>query len=563
MFQHIKTAVRPLEIRQRLYFGLLFLLSAFVVALSILKFKLLGIAVEELKSGRDPKEAILLFAAILLGNAIIVFCQSSLKNRYRSNTEYAYKCYTEEKMLLSSMKYIRGEEEGNLLTRMSSDLKLASSYLADGFLPLLQNVLTILSSIAVISLIHYKIMLYLIPIMMVCFVLQIIISRPLHPKRKILRDKMGASYAIVSDTIVNYNQIKTNRLEQWLLDRFDSSLNDIKKSYLKIFSFMGIFMGVGFIFSILPLIFLMFFASYLAASNVIGIQDFIVIIGIGVNVTAIVTSLSQNTATLQSISASLSRVSAIWDSPSEEAAFEASKAYEFGSDNGCAVSFSDVDFSYNDQKQIFEKFSYSFTKNKTYFIVGKNGSGKSTLSNLLSGLYVPDSGKISYRFSLQNEKLSELRDKISVVEQNTYLLDDTVENNIFPDPSKADSKVKNQWFSESHFSSIIEKLPNGKDTVLTGGGENLSGGQKRIISIARALVRDNELLIMDEPTANVDPVTAELISREIARVCENSNKTVLIITHDEQLFNIWESAEVLNFDELSPGFDEEKGECHE
>lgn len=548
MKRSLKASFEPLNNLHKFYFVILFVISVLTVALSISKAKILGIIIEKLKFNQQTSSVLMLFALILLAHALVVLIQSRLKNKYRFEIEYAYRAYSEKNMLSATLSYIRGQEEGNIITRMSSDLRMASAYLVEGLLPLIQNILLILASVVVIFTIHYQFVLYLLPIIVVSFILQIVVSKPLHPKRKQILDQFGKSTSVASDGISNYHQVKIHHLEHWLADRFEQSLEEIKKSFIKIFPLIGLFMSVGFFFSIIPLIFLMFYGSYLAGTGVIALRDFILILSVGVNITTMITTLSQNTAKLQGLRASLSRVSEIWASPKEKEAFLASPAYEWIQAEDNAICLSHISFSYNEKKQILKDFAYSFKKHKKYIILGKNGSGKSTLIGLITGLYTPDAGKISYALKREDAGLSKLREQIGVVEQNTYLLDETVENNIFIDETPAE--YKNQWFQDTYFKGILNQLPQGKETFITHGGANLSGGQKRAISIARAMVKDAEIMILDEPTANVDLETAQLINQEIVRLWDKSQKTIIIITHDAHLIDIGEDVEILNFEDI-------------
>ncbi|SES67355.1 ABC transporter [Anaerobranca gottschalkii DSM 13577] len=150
---------------------------------------------------------------------------------------------------------------------------------------------------------------------------------------------------------------------------------------------------------------------------------------------------------------------------------------------------------------------------------------------------MPDKGTID--FSLGNlQGLSELRNRISVVEQDSYLLEDSVINNIFVNGHSKSEDYIDEWYEKSYIREIIDKLPEGKNTLVSEGGKNLSGGQKRCISIARGLVKDSDILILDEPTANIDSATAEVISKEILRMNKLKNKTMIIISHDENLLSI-------------------------
>ncbi|WP_091348351.1 ATP-binding cassette domain-containing protein [Anaerobranca gottschalkii] len=243
-------------------------------------------------------------------------------------------------------------------------------------------------------------------------------------------------------------------------------------------------------------------------------------------------------ASIQSYKAAIIRLNEIWSAPNETEHFLQGKVYRLDStDQTYAIKFNDISFGYDDNGLIFNNLNLKFEKNKKYLIVGSNGSGKSTLIKIISGLCMPDKGTID--FSLGNlQGLSELRNRISVVEQDSYLLEDSVINNIFVNGHSKSEDYIDEWYEKSYIREIIDKLPEGKNTLVSEGGKNLSGGQKRCISIARGLVKDSDILILDEPTANIDSATAEVISKEILRMNKLKNKTMIIISHDENLLSI-------------------------
>lgn len=548
MKKNYRLSFKPLNGIDVLYFVFLIIVSMAIVGISIYKAKVLGLILENLRAGINAFDYLVMFAGIFLVYVLLVFLQTVFKNKYRLRIEYAYKQYTEKNIIESTMHSIRKVEEGDLITRMSSDLSRASSYLTNGLLPFVHNLILISTSIFSIMLVYSKMLIYLIPMLILFFFLQIIVSKPLYAKRKLMFEKYGFSNAVAVDIVDSYFQVKINDLEKWSIDRYDKSLEKIKKTYFKTFPFIILFMSVGFFFSMMPLVFMMFYASHLVGLHVISVSNFILIISLGINITKVITQLSQNTSLLQTLGASLARVSKIWDFPKEEEVFRKVEAYKFDDLIQSAVQLKGIYFGYNTKKQLLNNFSYSFNKKK-YIVLGKNGIGKSTIINLMTGLYIPDQGCITYPFVME-KRLDNLRNKIVVAEQNSYLFNDSIENNIFVD--EVDEEYKNKWLLETHFKTVIEKMPEGKNTVIAEGGKNLSGGQKRMIGVARAMVKapDSEIIILDEPTANVDFETAEMINREIVRVCEQFQKTIIIITHDEHLINIGPDVEMVNFEDI-------------
>lgn len=201
------------------------------------------------------------------------------------------------------------------------------------------------------------------------------------------------------------------------------------------------------------------------------------------------------------------------------------------------IEIKNVSFSYSDdENKILKNFNFNIKKGDCIGIVGKNGSGKSTLLNLISGLIQPSSGEIiidnSYDlYSNRNQWVN----KLSYVHQDIFLLDDSIKRNIvLVDDDKIDSlkfnKVVNLLKLDLHFKDFFKKL----DTNVGNNGISLSGGQKQLISLARAFYKDSEVIILDEPTSALDLAKMELI-REVI-ISFKKIKTVIIVTHNKEYF---------------------------
>ncbi|MBC7361752.1 MAG: ABC transporter ATP-binding protein [Candidatus Aminicenantes bacterium] len=194
------------------------------------------------------------------------------------------------------------------------------------------------------------------------------------------------------------------------------------------------------------------------------------------------------------------------------------------------IEFREVYFSYDGQKPVFEGLNLRISAGEKVLITGPNGSGKSTLMKLLLGLYRPQRGEIIIDgYNIEELSLSSLRERISVVSQNVFLFNDTVWNNIlYSCPEATDTEVR-QAAVLSGAAKFIEKLEQGYNTVVGETGKKLSGGEKQKIALARALVKDADILIFDEATAHLDKESEARIERLIT---DNfKDKTCLIISH--------------------------------
>ena len=193
------------------------------------------------------------------------------------------------------------------------------------------------------------------------------------------------------------------------------------------------------------------------------------------------------------------------------------------------IEFKNVSFSY-ENKEVLHNINLKIPEKTTTAIVGASGSGKTTICNLLARFWDADSGEVLMGGkNIKEYTLEALMGQISMVFQNVYLFADTIENNIkFGSPGATHEDVV-RAAKEAACDDFIESLSDGYDTVIGEGGASLSGGEKQRISIARAILKDSPVIILDEATANVDPENEDRLQKAIAKLTEN--KTIIMIAH--------------------------------
>ena len=193
------------------------------------------------------------------------------------------------------------------------------------------------------------------------------------------------------------------------------------------------------------------------------------------------------------------------------------------------VAFRNVSFAYG-EKEVLHDISFVLQQNELAALVGPSGGGKSTVANLLARFWDVKSGQILVRgVDIREVPLSELMDHISMVFQRVYLFQDTVYNNISMGRPDASREEVIEAAKKARCYDFIMELPDGFDTVVGEGGESLSGGEKQRISIARCILKDAPIVILDEATASVDADNESYIQQAISELCQG--KTLLVIAH--------------------------------
>ena len=198
-------------------------------------------------------------------------------------------------------------------------------------------------------------------------------------------------------------------------------------------------------------------------------------------------------------------------------------------ENNSAVEYSDLSFGYTG-KNVLNHISFSMKKGEMTALVGPSGSGKSTIASLLARFWDIKEGTIKLNGKdIKNFSLGRLMDQISMVFQRVYLFKDTIYNNIAMGRPDATREEVVEAAKKARCYDLIRSLPDGFDTVIGEGGASLSGGEKQRISIARCILKDSPIVILDEATASVDADNERAIQEAISELCKN--KTLLVIAH--------------------------------
>lgn len=195
-----------------------------------------------------------------------------------------------------------------------------------------------------------------------------------------------------------------------------------------------------------------------------------------------------------------------------------------------SIDFDNVSFAYIKDEPVLKNISFSVQSGETVAIVGPTGSGKTSLINLLIGFYSPTSGRIKLnRTDISTFDITSIRDKTALVTQDPFLFSGTILENIFPDESEPDSHRIESILAAANCRDLVEKLPDGVMTELGEGGASISSGERQLISIARALARDPEIIILDEATSYIDSETEQRIQQALGNLM--SGRTCFIVAH--------------------------------
>jgi ATP-binding cassette subfamily B protein len=287
------------------------------------------------------------------------------------------------------------------------------------------------------------------------------------------------------------------------------------------------------------------------ADGSLSASDFITIMIVSLSAMAPILAISTFASNLATMSVGVDAIRAVINAPellraeADGAGAEADVAEAAGAtgtattilstasrrqERGCAIELDDVRFSYLDGQEVLHGVSLSVSPGSTVAIVGPSGSGKSTIARLIAGFWDASEGTVSIGGQhLQDYSQAQLSKLVAYVDQDNYLFDDTVRNNIRVGQESASDAEVAQSARDSGCEDFILGLEQGYDTVVGNAGSHLSGGERQRIAIARAMLHDAPIVVLDESTAYMDPENETVVQDSISRLVQG--KTLVVIAH--------------------------------
>lgn len=424
------------------------------------------------------------------------------------------------------LKFFDGHSHGDIISRLTNDIDAVSEGLLQGITQLFSGIVTVVGSLVLMFLLDWRITLCVIVITIICIFVSKAIATNSGKMFRLQAQTIGELNGYVSETVGNLKVVKAfgyedkssevfGEINARLYDcgqkaQFYSSLVNPTTRYINNLAYIsvGVLGGLAALAGHLSVGIISSFLIY-ATQFARPIND----------MTSILTQL-------QSAQAAAARIFALGEiepeTPDEDRP-------ELEVKNG-EVMFKDVDFSYNKDKELIKDLNIVAKPGRRVAIVGPTGAGKTTIVNLLMNFYGVDKGTIFVDGqAIDSVQRDSLRKNFGMVLQDTWLFAGTVKENIaYGKEGATDEEIKNAAKAASAH-GFIKRLPNGYDTMITEDGGNLSSGQKQLLTIARAMLSDPKILILDEATSNVDTMTEQRIQKAFLKMMEG--RTSFIIAH--------------------------------
>ncbi|MCR5740981.1 MAG: ABC transporter ATP-binding protein/permease [Gammaproteobacteria bacterium] len=439
------------------------------------------------------------------------------------------------KIVYLPISYLDKNSHGDIMSRMTNDVDNVSNAISSSLSSLISGVLTIIGCLAIM--IWYSPLLTVVSL--ITLVLTVIFTfflgkvvRPLFKKQQII---LGQLNAITEETVTGYKTVIAYNHQDNALSEFSEQSTKYTKVGIKsqilagsmgpVMNFIG---NIGyFLVCILGSIFVLKGIGKSLLGVPIDVAVVIMFLTTTKQFTRPINEIAQLYSTLVSAMAGAERVFKILDEDSED--FSGEIDLDVESVKG-EIDFNHINFSYVEGKPVLKDFNIDIRAGHKIALVGATGSGKTTIVNLLLRFYDLDSGSIEIdKKDISKISKKQLRDTISIVLQDPILFGDSIENNIKYGNDKATDKDVDKALAFANCDSFVNALEDGKKTVLSEGATNISQGQRQLLTIARAVIADSKILILDEATSSVDTRTEKNIQDAMVKLMKN--RTSIIIAH--------------------------------
>lgn len=423
------------------------------------------------------------------------------------------------------IRYLDTHSHGDVMSRMTNDIENISTTVSQSLPSLFSGVLTVIGTVAIMMWYCWQLAL----LSCTTVILTIIATKALSKQvRKYSRERqrlLGLLNGTVEEMISGYRTVVAYNHQDMTTQEFCETSDSMTKAGIRTDAIGGIIGPVMNCISNTGFVIIAAFGGYFAIHGLISVGVISAFIVYAKQFNRPINEIAQIYGQLQTAIAGAERVFAVLDEVNEDMAGE-----PLAQEKEAAVTFQNVHFSYEPGHPVIRDFSLTIPSGKKVALVGSTGSGKTTVVNLLMRFYDVDSGSILINGqNIRDISRESLRREVAIVLQDTVLFSDTVRNNLRYANADATQEQLDKAVEASRCQHMLQLLPQGYDTVLTGAGANISQGQRQLLAIARAFVADPKILILDEATSNVDTRTEKAIQDAMQLVMEN--RTSIIIAH--------------------------------
>jgi ABC-type multidrug transport system fused ATPase/permease subunit len=468
------------------------------------------------------------FVVLMAVKGAATYCHQYFGDLFGISSVYELRESLYEKLQFLPFRYYDNAKTGDLMSRLTADVEGFRFFLSFGFSQLINFVLIIAFSLSVMF--FYSIPLAIITLCMMPFLAIVVykFDKEVHTAFRGIRKTMANLNTKVQENISGINTVKSLSREDFEINKFDTSNEDYKSQFLTTSHIWARYFPIMELIGNLSVVLLLAYGGYLVINGELTAGELVAFFSLVWYIMGPIMNLGFIMNTFSQSKASGERLLEILDEPVEkEEVVHELETLRFRGE----VTFEEVTHRYqNEKKDALKDVSFTAKQGQTIGLIGATGSGKTSITQLLSRFYQPHTGSILIDGKpIEDYSLQTIRKNIGTVLQESFLFSSTIRDNISYGNPEADMDNIIDAAKRAQAHDFIMELPDGYDTILGERGLGLSGGQKQRISIARALLIDPTILILDDATSAVDMETEFRIQKALKEVMDD--RTTFIIAH--------------------------------
>lgn len=506
---------------------LLMLAVVVVVACSVYAPKLQSNAIDAIAIRQWDKLSPILIVMVIIYiiHSICTYMQSKLSAVLSQNIVSRMRKDLFLNIVNLPIRYLDANSHGDIMSRMTNDIENISTTVSQSMSSLFSGILTVIGTVVMMVVLCPR----LAALSCVTVILTIVATKLLSKAMRFFFKKrqviLGQLNGNVEEMVTGYRTVVAYNRQNAVIKDFDNVSDELTRVGI-IAEILGGSMGpVMNVVNNVGFVIIAAFGGYFAINNIISIGVISAFIVYARQFGRPIDELAQIYGQIQTAVAGAERVFEVMDEPLEDKSGKKNM-----DDLKGIIRFKNVNFSYTKEKQVLYDFNLEVKAGQKVALVGSTGSGKTTVVNLLMRFYDVDSGEILIDdVNIKDIDCDSLRRNTAIVLQDTVLFADSIENNLRYSNSSATDEQMYMAARMSNCDSMIRKMPQGYDTQLMSEGENISQGQRQLLSIARAFLAQPKILILDEATSSVDTRTEKHIQDAMVKLMKD--RTSLIIAH--------------------------------
>ena len=481
------------------------------------------------KSAFTLNQVTLFFVGVLVAQAIFSFFRIYFFSQVSERAMADVRRATYSKIITLPIPFFEQRRVGELTSRISADVSQLQDVLTLTLAELFRQVATLTIGTAIIFYVSWKLTLFMLATFPVIIVAAMVFGKFIRKLSKLAQDQLATANVVVEETLQSVNIVKAFTNEKLEINRYGTALQQVVNTALRAAKFRGVFVSFVIFALFGGIIGVVWYGGSLVISNEMPFADLLTFIVYTTFIGGSVAGMGDLYAQLQKTVGASERILEILEESSEVNATEELPLFVPVQGH---VRFEDVRFTYPSRPDmpVLKGITLDVAAGRKIALVGQSGAGKSTIVQLLMRYYAIGGGRITIDDrDLATFNVTELRKNIAVVPQEVMLFGGTIMENIQYGKAGATETEVREAARKANALQFVDSFPEGLQTIVGERGVKLSGGQRQRIAIARAILKDPAILILDEATSSLDAESEQLVQEALDELMQN--RTTIIIAH--------------------------------